>query len=653
MYVEVALPISLHQNFVYRLDSSLHKGNPVGKRVLVHFNKKKYFGFVVGTLQKAPDNLSVKDVLHIDEFHTFTEREIEIIKAISEHYLSPVGLTAYYFAPNYLKGKKLEDELLGKIFKLNLDQKLPTKLSNQQRKLVEFLSDMEKVSYLQLIQAGFIKSTIKSLLKMGILKEDPSITASMKLNQSQENIYSIDTQSCLKKGIYTLWGMSDRERVSISVSLIKKYLQDGSSCLIIFPSISSLNLYHQLIFRYFDKIYLYHDAISPKKQFIVWKEVQEKPSLILGTLSSLLIPAKNLKLVIVELEHSGTYRSMITPKFDAKMVVYLLWKYKSISTIYSDRVPSLESYILTQRKIAKPLTKPKRYRKSIEVRKFEGINKTLKLIESILRESESTLIVANKSYYASFVHCERCGFEWMCEKCRVPLRVVLEEDIKVLRCPKCRKVYRYSKNCPDCDHPIKEDGFGRDRVLRYLQDRMFSDVSLLEDNIDTKVKITSSLEGKLIFERFDTVINLYPDFLESIDSFTAREEFFRTVVSPYFVESNRYILISNREDVEGMLREDKSIDEFYSQEIEFRRKYGYPPLKNYIKLQVIGKESVIQQVDSILKEEYSEGEIAFRFVSGDYGKFLICSKNKKPLIEIYNKFSGRAKLSMEVNPKSI
>ncbi|MCX7738444.1 MAG: hypothetical protein N2Z80_03385 [Hydrogenothermaceae bacterium] len=651
MYVKVALPISVYQTFLYRVSGYTSKDSLVGKRVLVPFRDKKYYGFIVDIINEDQNKLNtgvIKDILYIDNFNTFTEKEIDIIKEISEYYLYPIGITVYYFIPNYLKGKNLDDEFVSKVFRLNQDVRL--KLSKAQQRLVEFLSETGEATYFQILDAGFAKNTLRSLIRQGIVQENTFLERQIKLKQPAEGM-QVELKASLKEGLYSLWGLSDRDRLFTHLELIKKYYREGSSVLIVFPSVTTLNSYYQTISNYIKDVKVYHDGISPKKQLDVWKEVQKGPSVILGTISSLLIPAKNLKLLIVEFEHSDSYKP-ISPKFDANRVAYLLSKYKSTTTIYSNRIPSLGSFLLLE---SRNIVKPKKYRKSVEVKRFEGYQKSLKFIESIIKRSESVLIIANRSYYASFVHCERCGFEWFCQKCNVLLRTTLEDERKALKCPKCHKTYPYSKSCPDCGHTgsLKEEGFGRDKVLKSLKDTMFYQVSLLEDESKIKVKVASSVDEKLLFGKFDTVINLYPDFLKNVESYTASEKFFRAVVSPYFIDSNRYVIISNMNDEIYKIFSNKDILSFYRQELEYRRKYEYPPIKNYLKLEVWSKHKVLTDIDIFLRNYYSEEEIYFRFISDSYAKYIIDSKDKEPLRAVFEKFTGKGKLSIEVNPKSI
>lgn len=652
MYVEVALPVSLYQTFIYKLDRELDKDSVVGRRVLVDFRNKRYYGFVVDAYDNAPENLEVKDILYMDEYNTFTKTEIEIIKSISDYYISPIGLTIYYFIPNYLKGKDVEDDMITKIYRINEDMPNIKKLSASQEKLINLITQLSEVSFMQLKLFGFKKTTVESLVKLGILTEYKFSKVAHILKQ--EEIPKTDYQKITKQ-INLLSFLSDRERFYKLYEIIKRANESGDSVLIVFPSIQALNKYYQALSIYFNNIKIYHDALPAKKQLLIWKSSQKENSIVLGSLSSLLMPIKNLKYIFVELEHSENYRSLIRPKFDTKRVVYLVGRYKSASIVYNDRLPSLETYLLAKNRKAKILTNPIDTNKKIEIIKFEGLQKTLKTLERILKTSGQTLIIANKSYYASFVYCERCGFELLCNSTAAPLQVIKKGREKILKCPECNKIYEYPPNCPNCGNYLTERGFGRERIFSYL--KHLTDISLYEEEKDTQVKIVSSIQGKFFFDRYDTIINIYPDFIKNLDRYDSQELFFRSVIEPLYIDSDRYILFTNIPKDSNLCKAiytPKDIHSLYEEEINFRKKYSYPPIKKYIKFEFFAKKKHhTNTVVEFIRKEYKKNEIFFEFLDEYYYKVILDTNNKTPLKVAYEKFSRFGRINIEVNTKNI
>lgn len=648
MLVEVALPVSLYRTFTYRLNRQIDPASVAGRRVLVPFRSRRYYGFITGITVNPPDGQEIKDVLHIDDFNTFTEDEIRIIKEVSEFYVSPIGLTAYYFAPNYLKGKMIEDPLYEKVFRLNPEKKAGAKLSPAKQQLIETLENLGEASFTQLKMLGFQRTTILSLLKEGLIVE---VRPDLQAAELRQNIQLMEVSKKLKNSIYSLSFTDDPDRVYTLAKHSKKLLSEGCSTLIILPSVMAAARYHQLLSGYIPDIKLYHDALSPKKQLETWLSVMKQPSVVVGTMSSLLIPARNLKLVWVELEHSNSYRSPVTPRFETKRVAYVVGRVKSAGVVYADRLPSVETYMMLRTKKAVQLKSPKPAVSNIEIRPFRGFTAALKSVRKIVDTGGKTLIIANKSYYAAYIHCERCGFEWLCDRCNIPFRVMLKSGRKILRCPECGRQAPYSKRCPDCENTLTEEGFGSHKIFDYLQGY---DVSLYEEERDTRIRILSSLEGKLILERYDTVVNIYPDFLLYLDRYDANEQFFRAVLSPLFITAGRYVVFSNISPdmtVYRILTHQENITAVYEEELNFREKFRYPPVEKYTRLEMLAnREPTISQLREFLG---SCSDIKFEYRKGRFYRAVLKNIDRETLKQIYEKFSARGKLLIEINTKNI
>ncbi|MEJ5172836.1 MAG: hypothetical protein WHT47_03905 [Hydrogenothermaceae bacterium] len=660
MYVQVALPLSLYQTFVYKINSDTDPSSLIGRRVLVPLNRLKYYGIIVDVSLSKPDNLDdslIKTVLDVDDFQVFTKEDIKIIKDISDYYISPIGLTAYYFLPNKLKGKSIEDDMLGKVFTLNPESLATFKLTDTQNRLIELFSQKSELSYREILESSISKQTVLSLIKKGILVPINAEMEVLKSPKQRIETFSSNVGKILDSGVYILSNLSFELRVRYYLKLFYGYMKNSKSVLIVFPSIEAGVKFYNYISRYFKDVYLYNDGISKNRQFEIWKNIREKPSIVIGTLSSLLLPMKNLSLLIIEYESSESYRSLLTPKFDIKRVAYLIWKHKSIPVIFSDTLYSLESFMLVDSKKANILKKVDFPKPSIEIYPFRGLNRTVQHIVSVVKNYDSSLIVVNKSYLASFVHCERCGFEWLCDRCEVPLKVVVKKGRKVLKCPECSKTVPYSKICPDCDNILKEEGFGSYRVLEELRKKLSFDVSLLEDDTDSPVKVTSTLESKFILKKYDVVINLYPDFFKSVENYRSNEKFYRSVIMPLFYVKDRYILFSNidsKETVFQVLHGNQKIEDIYRSELEFRKRYSYPPAVKLTKVEIFfRKKDYSQDLNQFLIQNFSDKEIVYQFSSNRYFKIILNTQKREILKKLYETFSSKAKVSIEVNTKDV
>jgi primosomal protein N' (replication factor Y) len=116
----VLLPLSLPQEYTYRIPQEFNEEVAVGKRVMVQFGKKRiYAAIVVEIDNKPPEKYQAKYILAVlDDTPIVTEQQLEFWAWISRYYLCNWGEVMQAALPNALK---LQSETL---VELNLDTDL-------------------------------------------------------------------------------------------------------------------------------------------------------------------------------------------------------------------------------------------------------------------------------------------------------------------------------------------------------------------------------------------------------------------------------------------------------------------------------------------------------------------------------------------------
>jgi Primosomal protein N'' (replication factor Y) - superfamily II helicase len=178
-----------------------------------------------------------------------------------------------------------------------------------------------------LLSLGFSKRSIKSLLDKGILIPVES-SIKIKTPVFKQPKTSDYTPKLLESQIYVYDRFYFKDRLKAYISLIKKYVKTNKSVLIVVPSIAFGNILYKDLSQKFENVYFYHDGINPKFQFEIFKEITKNSSIVIGTVSSLLIPIKDLNLIILEQEHSSAYKVLRSPRFETKRVLYYIHKEK-------------------------------------------------------------------------------------------------------------------------------------------------------------------------------------------------------------------------------------------------------------------------------------------------------------------------------------
>ena len=677
IYVDVAIPIPHFSLFTYKIKKSyveeLEDKTLVGRRVLVPFRNTGLTGVIVKKSEKK-ENIDIKEIFDIpDKKAVFSEKYIQIVENLSKYYVTPLGIFLYYILPEGLRWKynpktkkwikKAKQE---KIYRIKNINQL-SGLSQRAEELLEFIIQHGEVTYHDIKNAGFSINSLKTLVKKGIVLEESLIFSERYLKQKINTYKKLE----IKRDFYIYYGEKFKNRLNTYTGLINKNLKENKSTLLVFPNISSVQKVFTSLKRiYGEKVLIYCDVLPEKEKIKNWFYAKSTGgSIIVGTFSSLFIPVKDLSTIIVEEEYSESYKAKRTPKFDARRVAFEIYKtIPDISLIFSSYVPSVESFYSLKRKIGKklPVKKQKSRSPEIKIEPFKSFKDIEKIIIKTVKESPSTLILANKRGYSSFLYCQVCQQEIMCNRCDVPVKVYKSET-PVLKCDICGKKYHYVENCPECEHKLKEIGFGIEKIIQILKNRGIA-VSDIESKESTNVKITVSLSGKeALTDEFHTVINLYPDFYLNIPDFRSNEKFFRNVMLPFSKAKQKYLLITNAEEttsIKSLL--EKNIDLFLQEELKERKELQLPPFVKYILLTFEKKDLDIKEVESIFKNWIKEKSLDVEYEGIFYAQFSkirgkkrvqILLKNfskKEYLLDLQEKANKKGiKLNIDVDPKDI
>lgn len=93
LFIQVILPLSLHDSYTYRVPEKWHFAIKPGQRVVVQFGQKKlYAALVLSVSENCPENIEVKDIQQIlDEEPVVCEINFELWRFIASYYCSTLG----------------------------------------------------------------------------------------------------------------------------------------------------------------------------------------------------------------------------------------------------------------------------------------------------------------------------------------------------------------------------------------------------------------------------------------------------------------------------------------------------------------------------------------------------------------------------------
>lgn len=154
------------------------------------------------------------------------------------------------------------------------------------------------------------------------------------------------------------------------MQLIGKVLEKGKTAIVLVPEIS---LTPQMVDRFIarfgeEKIALLHSKLSVGERYDEWKRIEKgEAKIVIGARSAIFAPTKNLGIIIIDEEHDASYKSDMTPKYNAKEIALYLAKKANIPLVLGSATPDIGTYykiekqgnILTLNKRANNASLPK------------------------------------------------------------------------------------------------------------------------------------------------------------------------------------------------------------------------------------------------------------------------------------------------------
>ena len=712
---------TLNSPFYYCSDEKID----VGTRVYINFNENEILGFVIESAFKEEDikQLSLElgyDLKYItkkiDDEPIINEELFQLSNLLSKRYFYPLIGVLQTILPKTLRPKK--ESCRSKIsydvyYKINRNNKFDlSKLTNNERKIILKFKNCDEIPKKNLCQS----KSLKSLLDNNIiylfktekyrLKLEKIYDYEKVINLTDEQQRALDEYENSNYLVYLLYGVTGSGKTEVYIKIIEKALESGKTALILVPEIALTPLMISRILSYFCvDIAVLHSSLTESELYDEYRKIKQgKAKIVIGTRSAIFAPLTNIGIIIIDEEHSDTYKENNTLCYDARDVAFIRASYYKCKVILGSATPSIESMSKAKSDVYKLLCLSNRYNNmqlakiiTIDRKKFDNFSSisqifSLRVIQEIklrLMLNEQTIIFINTKGYGRSVYCRECGYVFKCPHCDVNLTYYKEDN--TLRCSHCGYKIKKPKKCPKCNSPyISFMDFGIQKVEEDFK-RIFNVPYLVLDGDRTpkSLQITDVLNkfskkeslvliGTQIvskghdFGDVTLVVVMNADSLLSIPTYRASENAF-DLITQTIGRSGR----SNKEGIAIIQTsfannyaikyaiESDYID-FYKAEIQKRQLLKNPPFYKIIGIEVISKNPElsyntcldIRNYFLVLKLDIILNDVTYPYwFKGNY-KAILYLKCKKisniqddllDLINIYNK-KTKVKIKINVNP---
>jgi primosomal protein N' (replication factor Y) (superfamily II helicase) len=473
------------------------------------------------------------------------------------------------------------------------------------------------ISVLRAIEKkGIFELYEKEVSRVGGYEDDVTDATEMS-DQQTKAVYEIG-RNFKDKNVVLLHGATGSGKTRVYVELIQKAIAQGQQVLYLLPEIAlTTQITSRLQIIFGDDIAVYHSRLNGQERVELWQQTLLGKPVILGVRSSLFLPFKNLKYIIVDEEHDASFKQQDpNPRYNARDSSIYLASLYGAKVLLGTATPSVETYHNTQTNKYGLVEMPLRFgglqlpeiivvdnKEEMKRRTLHG-NFTSRLIEELkaaLERGEQAILFQNRRGYAPTMACPTCGWTSECKNCDVNL--TYHKFSNSLTCHYCGYTIRLPKECPACGHKsLNIKGFGTERIEDELKihlpeakiGRMDLDTSrsktahskIINDFEEKRIEIlvgTQMVTKGLDFENVGLVGVLSADNLLKFPDFRATERAFQLMMQVSGRAGRKHkrgkVIIQAFDIKHPILRDivENEYATFFKRELQERQNFQYPP----------------------------------------------------------------------------
>ncbi len=595
------------------------------------------------------------------------------------------------------------------ILQLLLDEGAPlatTDLMKRVNASISLLRTLERHEFIQITRAQTIRNPLSS--------ESVAPTQPLRLNPAQSTAFA-EIQKVLASHTvgevanpdafngtkhpltFLLHGVTGSGKTEVYMQAMADVLKNGKSVIVLVPEISlTPQTASRFVGRFGDRVALLHSRLSDGERYDQWHRIQKgEADIVIGPRSAIFAPVPKLGMLIIDEEHSDSYKSDTAPRYHAREVAQKRSELANCLVLLGSATPSLESFHRTRNGSYRLLNLPDRVfdRKMPDVHIVDMRNELKKgnrtIFSELLRSSieerlvrrEQIILFLNRRGHSTYVFCRTCGYVERCDNCSISL--TYHRETQQLVCHHCGSKRPIQQECPQCSSgAIRFFGAGTEaveqevrksypkaRVKRFDADstaRKNAHQQILEEFEQQKIDIligTQMVSKGLDFPNVTLVGVIAADTALNLPDFRASEQTFSLLTQV----AGR----SGRADLEGVvviqtyMPEHYSIEaaqkhdylDFYAQEVVARGALRYPPFAHVATLLLRGKdEQAVIEASHVARDQLeiwqTDQEHASRASKVEETSVEILGPAPAPLSKIEGKFRWHL-LLRSTDPKKI
>jgi len=509
-----------------------------------------------------------------------------------------------------------------------------------QIRILELLCECEEIPVSELMSVLSIsRSPIDTLKKKGIIGIEKRSVKRKEQEEKEEGDSEVKTEpfppseaqetairailSPSGRREFLLYGITGSGKTEVYLQCAQEVLERGDSVLFLVPEISlTPQMIRWITGRFPGQVAVLHSRLTPKERYAQWDIIRKgKARIVVGARSAVFAPMDRLKLILLDEEQDTSYKSETHPRYHARDIARRRARQTGAVLVLGSATPSVETYYSAQKGYTTLLTLPERVgeaqlpkteiidmREELRSRNRSIFSRSLRqaMVEAFSK-NEQVILFLNKRGYSSLLLCRSCGLVVLCPHCSVAmtLHTPRRAGKSILVCHYCGLTQRVADTCPSCQSTVQgKFGLGTQQLEEMVK-KEFPDQTVIRMDQDTTVgreaharllglfreKKASILVGtQMIAKGHDfpdvTVVGIVSaDLLLRASDFRAGERAFQLITQASGragrgEKAGRVFIQTYQPDDDILLcsaRQDYGM--FFKNEIEYRRRLGYPPFR--------------------------------------------------------------------------
>lgn len=460
-------------------------------------------------------------------------------------------------------------------------------------------------------EAGVLLSPEQKAISEGVLRDFEAL-------QKGKNIPRVSL----------IHGITGSGKTEVYIAIIEEIVKRGRQAIMLIPEIS---LTYQTLMRFYrhfgDRVSVMNSTLSESEKSDQFERARRgEIDVIIGPRSALFTPFPRIGAIIMDEEHESSYKNESMPKYHTREVAEKIASMQNGVVVLGSATPSLESYYQAKEgkyrlyELSRRLTggtlpsvEITDLREELRAGNHSILSRRLsELVSDRLAKGQQTMLFLNRRGFSGFVSCRSCGFVPKCPHCSVSLS--LHRGGRLL-CHYCGYEEPMPDKCPECGSPYIS-GFhaGTEQAESFLSGQ-FPKARILRMDADTTrtkgsyEKILSSFANEeadiligtqMIVKGHDfpnvTLVGilLADQSLNASDYRSAERTFQLLTQAAGRAGRGKYpgdVVIQTYEPEHYSIvhAAHQNYEEFYREEMVYRKLLRYPPAEHLLAIQIISR----------------------------------------------------------------